>query len=207
MGGLLCSLRILGPRKARKQASEIPCYSCMTSVPLVLAAAALRRADSIVRDAELVRKVLVPLKGRWSILGQSFGGFCCLSYLSLAPEGLAEVLITGGLPPGISMPCRCVCLCVSLGCAGGGCAEHGGSTLACSHPAPPMCAVLNQRTATSSSASCGKIQSSTSASRAMWSVSRCMWGTACSYLGRMFASCFLHGMRACISVVCVRAHD
>lgn len=55
------------------------------------------RADSIVRDAELIRREL-GVK-RWSALGQSFGGFCVVSYLSLAPEGLAAALITGGLPP------------------------------------------------------------------------------------------------------------
>lgn len=32
------------------------------------------------------------------MLGQSFGGFCTVAYLSLAPEGLATALITGGLP-------------------------------------------------------------------------------------------------------------
>ncbi|GAP56138.1 proline iminopeptidase [Arthrobacter sp. Hiyo6] len=31
--------------------------------------------------------------------GQSYGGFCALSYLSFAPAGLREVLITGGLAP------------------------------------------------------------------------------------------------------------
>jgi pimeloyl-ACP methyl ester carboxylesterase len=36
---------------------------------------------------------------RWSVLGQSFGGFCVLAYLSRAPEGLLEALITGGVPP------------------------------------------------------------------------------------------------------------
>ena len=55
------------------------------------------RADSIVRDAELIRKELDV--ERWSILGQSFGGFCAVNYLSRAPEGLAEAFITGGLPP------------------------------------------------------------------------------------------------------------
>ena len=55
------------------------------------------RADSIVRDAELIRQELGV--DRWSILGQSFGGFCSLSYLSIAPEGLREALITGGLSP------------------------------------------------------------------------------------------------------------
>src|SRR5947209_9997207 len=55
------------------------------------------RADSIVRDAEWIRGALGV--ERWSVLGQSFGGFCATTYLSIAPEGLREVLITGGLPP------------------------------------------------------------------------------------------------------------
>jgi pimeloyl-ACP methyl ester carboxylesterase len=55
------------------------------------------RADSIVADAELIRTALG--SGPWSIYGQSYGGFCALTYLSFAPEGLKEALITGGLPP------------------------------------------------------------------------------------------------------------
>ena len=55
------------------------------------------RADSIVRDAELVRAALIGAEP-WAILGQSFGGFCAVSYLSLAPEGVREALVTGGLP-------------------------------------------------------------------------------------------------------------
>jgi len=55
------------------------------------------RADSIVRDAEWIRHELGV--DRWSVLGQSFGGFCVTTYLSLAPEGLREAFITGGLPP------------------------------------------------------------------------------------------------------------
>jgi pimeloyl-ACP methyl ester carboxylesterase len=55
------------------------------------------RADSIVRDAECVRQALDV--DRWSVLGQSFGGFCALVYLSLAPGGLREAFFTGGLPP------------------------------------------------------------------------------------------------------------
>jgi pimeloyl-ACP methyl ester carboxylesterase len=54
------------------------------------------RADSIVRDAELIRAELG--SPPWSALGQSFGGFCTTCYLSIAPEGLREALITGGLP-------------------------------------------------------------------------------------------------------------
>jgi pimeloyl-ACP methyl ester carboxylesterase len=55
------------------------------------------RADSIVRDAELVRRELTGGQP-WSVLGQSFGGFCTVSYLSIAPEGVREAFITGGLP-------------------------------------------------------------------------------------------------------------
>ena len=55
------------------------------------------RADSIVRDAEYIRAEMGV--DRWSILGQSFGGFCATTYLSLAPGGLREAFITGGVPP------------------------------------------------------------------------------------------------------------
>ncbi len=55
------------------------------------------RADSIVADAEVVRQVVTGGE-HWSVLGQSFGGFCAVSYLSFAPHGLREALITGGLP-------------------------------------------------------------------------------------------------------------
>ncbi|WP_316750778.1 alpha/beta fold hydrolase [Streptomyces herbicida] len=55
------------------------------------------RADSIVRDCELIRARLTG-GAPWTVLGQSFGGFCTVSYLSLAPEGLATAVITGGLP-------------------------------------------------------------------------------------------------------------
>jgi pimeloyl-ACP methyl ester carboxylesterase len=55
------------------------------------------RADSIVRDAEAIRAELG--LERWSVLGQSFGGFCVMTYLSLAPEGLREAFVTGGLAP------------------------------------------------------------------------------------------------------------
>jgi pimeloyl-ACP methyl ester carboxylesterase len=54
------------------------------------------RADAIVRDAELIRRELTGEP--WSVLGQSFGGMCTVTYLSFAPEGLREAVITGGLP-------------------------------------------------------------------------------------------------------------
>ena len=56
------------------------------------------RADAIVRDAEMIRRTLVGNES-WSVLGQSYGGFCIATYLSLAPEGLREAIFTGGLPP------------------------------------------------------------------------------------------------------------
>ncbi|MDQ7992037.1 MAG: alpha/beta fold hydrolase [Propionicimonas sp.] len=53
------------------------------------------RADEIVHDCERVREALgVP---RWTVLGQSFGGFTTLHYLSIRPESLAGAIITGGL--------------------------------------------------------------------------------------------------------------
>jgi pimeloyl-ACP methyl ester carboxylesterase len=55
------------------------------------------RADSIARDAELIRRELCV--DSWSVLGQSFGGFTAITYLSIAPDGLLEAFITGGLSP------------------------------------------------------------------------------------------------------------
>lgn len=55
------------------------------------------RADSIVRDAEHLRKTVFGGR-RWTTFGQSYGGWITLEYLSAAPEGLAASMITGGLP-------------------------------------------------------------------------------------------------------------
>lgn len=54
------------------------------------------RADSIVDDAEYLRRTVFGGR-RWSTLGQSYGGFLTLTYLSRAPEGLAACYVTGGL--------------------------------------------------------------------------------------------------------------
>ncbi|MGR2667924.1 alpha/beta fold hydrolase [Vibrio campbellii] len=54
------------------------------------------RADNIVRDAEFIREQFGVEK--WAILGQSFGGFCSLTYLSLFPNSLLQSYITGGVP-------------------------------------------------------------------------------------------------------------
>lgn len=56
------------------------------------------RADAIVDDCEAIRAELAGDRP-WSVLGQSYGGFCSLRYLSAAPEGLREAWIAGGLPP------------------------------------------------------------------------------------------------------------
>ncbi|KAF5355455.1 hypothetical protein D9758_006295 [Tetrapyrgos nigripes] len=62
------------------------------------------RADSIVKDCEAIRKILLGNKEKeedrkWTIMGQSFGGFCSITYLSFHSEGLKDVFITGGLAP------------------------------------------------------------------------------------------------------------
>ncbi|MEV4261740.1 alpha/beta fold hydrolase [Kribbella sp. NPDC049584] len=54
------------------------------------------RADSIIADAEHLRKTVFGDKP-WSTLGQSYGGFLTLTYLSKAPEGLTACYVTGGL--------------------------------------------------------------------------------------------------------------
>lgn len=55
------------------------------------------RADAIVRDAEAVREHLG--LDSWSVLGQSFGGFTALAYLSRHAQAVEEVFLTGGLAP------------------------------------------------------------------------------------------------------------
>ncbi len=57
----------------------------------------LYRADSIVRDAEHLRKTVFG-GTRWETLGQSYGGFITTTYLSFAAEGLSACYVTGGLP-------------------------------------------------------------------------------------------------------------
>jgi pimeloyl-ACP methyl ester carboxylesterase len=57
------------------------------------------RADSIVRDADRMRAALYGEDSDWYVFGQSFGGFCSLTYLSLLPEHITGVIITGGFAP------------------------------------------------------------------------------------------------------------
>jgi pimeloyl-ACP methyl ester carboxylesterase len=56
----------------------------------------LFRADSIVADAEVLRE-RVAGGARWDTLGQSYGGFITLAYLSAAPHALRRCYVTGGL--------------------------------------------------------------------------------------------------------------
>jgi pimeloyl-ACP methyl ester carboxylesterase len=55
------------------------------------------RADSIVRDAEVLRERLAGGK-KWETIAQSYGGWVTMTYLSLAPEGLDACYVFGGLP-------------------------------------------------------------------------------------------------------------
>ena len=48
--------------------------------------------------AELIRRELCGPESRGRCSGRSFGGFCAVTYLSFAPHGMREALITGGLP-------------------------------------------------------------------------------------------------------------
>ena len=75
------SLRVSAIPDTQAQAAYLSCF----------------RADYIVADAELLRRLL-QADEKWAALGQSFGGFCITSYLSLAPSGLSEAFITAGLP-------------------------------------------------------------------------------------------------------------
>jgi proline iminopeptidase len=54
------------------------------------------RADSIVEDFDHVRRTLFGGK-RWETLGQSYGGFLTLTYLSRHPEALGACYVAGGL--------------------------------------------------------------------------------------------------------------
>ncbi|MDU3275222.1 alpha/beta fold hydrolase, partial [Varibaculum cambriense] len=56
----------------------------------------LMRADQIVGDAEALRRALGIKK--WTVMGQSFGGFIITAYLSRFPENIEKAYITGGLP-------------------------------------------------------------------------------------------------------------
>lgn len=56
------------------------------------------RADNIVRDAEYLRAHVFK-REQITVMGQSFGGFVVLSYLSQAPQSLTRAFITAGIAP------------------------------------------------------------------------------------------------------------
>lgn len=56
----------------------------------------LFRAEQIVADAEHIRRTVYD-GVRWQTLGQSYGGFLTLTYLSFAPEALTASYVTGGI--------------------------------------------------------------------------------------------------------------
>jgi pimeloyl-ACP methyl ester carboxylesterase len=56
------------------------------------------RGDAIVEDAEHLRRTVYGGR-QWVTLGQSYGGFLTLTYLSRHPEALTRCYVTGGLPP------------------------------------------------------------------------------------------------------------
>ncbi|KAJ3565185.1 hypothetical protein NP233_g7803 [Leucocoprinus birnbaumii] len=67
------------------------------------------RQDNIVRDCEAIRHVILghkenPEDRKWTLLGQSFGGFCIITYLSYFSEGIKEAFLTGGLAPLVNDP-------------------------------------------------------------------------------------------------------
>ncbi|MGK5682916.1 alpha/beta fold hydrolase [Actinoplanes sp. URMC 104] len=72
--------RTVGDRSAKELADHIKLF----------------RADSIVADAEILRE-RVAGGARWDTLGQSYGGFVTMSYLSAAPQALRTCYVTGGL--------------------------------------------------------------------------------------------------------------
>jgi len=55
------------------------------------------RADAIVADCEHLRAAVYGSRP-WATLGQSYGGFVTLAYLSRHPEALTACYLTGGLP-------------------------------------------------------------------------------------------------------------
>ncbi|GGO64148.1 proline iminopeptidase [Microbacterium nanhaiense] len=54
------------------------------------------RAEQIIADAEHLRREVYG-GAPWQTLGQSYGGFLTLSYLSFAPEALTACYVTGGI--------------------------------------------------------------------------------------------------------------
>ncbi|KAK3347253.1 Alpha/Beta hydrolase protein [Lasiosphaeria hispida] len=62
---------------------------------------ALFRQDNIARDLEAIRLCLIHPKNlvKWTLVGQSFGGWVALTYASFLPSSLAAIYLTAGLAP------------------------------------------------------------------------------------------------------------
>ena len=90
--------RAFGVLSEESHDDETDSESCSTT-KLVANYVSKHRADAIVADAECVRFTILGADKKWTLLGQSFGGFCIARYLSVSPEGVREALFTGGLPP------------------------------------------------------------------------------------------------------------
>ena len=89
---------ILPDQRGTGRSSRVDTHT-MTTMDGAQGAAYLKHflADSIVRDFEHLR--LSEFGGaRWVTLGQSYGGFLTLTYLSLFPQSVAASFTTGGIP-------------------------------------------------------------------------------------------------------------
>lgn len=79
-------------RSSRVQGSAIAAMPTADAVAHLL----YFRADSIVADLEHLRHTLFA-GAKWQTLGQSYGGFITLAYLSSHPESLEACFVAGGL--------------------------------------------------------------------------------------------------------------
>lgn len=62
-----------------------------------------------VKDCETIREALLGDGNtsedlKWTLMGQSFGGFCAITYLSFHSTSIKEVFTTGGLAPLVDQP-------------------------------------------------------------------------------------------------------
>ena len=46
----------------------------------------------------MIRGELLDKNEQWTLLGQSYGGWCIFTYLSVAPQAVREAIVTGGVP-------------------------------------------------------------------------------------------------------------
>jgi pimeloyl-ACP methyl ester carboxylesterase len=63
----------------------------------------------LVKDCEAIRQQFLghkssPENRKWTVLGQSFGGFCAINYSFFHHAGIKEVFLTGGLTPIVVQP-------------------------------------------------------------------------------------------------------